>query len=372
MTVPARALSVLTIDLDAIVANWRRIAQGIGPAEAAAVVKADAYGLGVDRVAPALAAAGCKSFFVACLDEGLALRRRLPSALIYVLSGPLPGTEAEYAAASLVPVLNDLGQIALWSAFARAGSEAPAAALHIDTAMTRLGLDEAAVDRLAARPDILAGVRPILLMSHLACADERDSPLNARQLGDFTRLAARLPAMPHSLAASFGLFLGRAYHFDMGRPGAALYGVNPTPDRPNPMAPVARLQGKILQVQDVDSPRTVGYGATHRISRRTRLATVGVGYADGWFRSLADRGHAMIGGVTVPVVGRVSMDLCTFDVSAVPPDLLYPGALVDLIGPGHDVDAVAAEAGTIGYEILTALGRRHHRRWISGPDGGAA
>jgi alanine racemase len=171
--------------------------------------------------------------------------------------------------------------------------------------------------------------------------------------------------MPRSIAASFGLFLGRAYHGDMVRPGAALYGINPTPDRPNPMAPVVRLQGKILQVQDVDSPRTVGYGATRRLERGTRIATVAVGYADGWFRSLAGRGQARIGEVTVPVVGRVSMDLTTFDVTAVPIAHLYPGAMVDLIGPGHDIDDVGREAGTIGYEILTALGQRHHRQWLT-------
>jgi alanine racemase len=332
------------------------------------VVKADCYGLGAERIAPALAAAGCRTFIVATLDEGIALRRVLASEVILVLNGPLPGTEGEYAAHSLVPVLNSLGQITAWSNFAKAGSGAPAAAIHIDTGMNRLGLDEAELDRLAARPEVLAGVRPILTLSHLACADERDNPMNERQRSRFIELATRLPAMPLSLSASGGCFLGRAYHFDLVRPGAALYGLNPTPDRPNPMAQVVRLQGKILQVRDVDSPRTVGYGASHRVTRAGRIATVAVGYADGWLRSLGNRGHGVIGGVTVPLVGRVSMDLTCFDVTAVPPAEAHPGALIDLIGPGQSVDSVAADAGTIGYEILTALGRRHHRRWLTGTE----
>ncbi|TAN58990.1 MAG: alanine racemase, partial [Magnetospirillum sp.] len=168
-----------------------------------------------------------------------------------------------------------------------------------------------------------------------------------------------------------GIFLGRTYRFDMARPGAALYGLNPIPGRPNPMAQVVRLQGKILQVRDVDSPMTVGYGASHRVTRRGRIATVAVGYADGWFRSLGNRGHGVIGGIKVPLVGRVSMDLTTFDVTDVPTPLVHPGALIELICPELTVDDVAADAGTIGYEVLTALGHRHHRRWLSSPKAAA-
>ncbi|EPY02086.1 alanine racemase [Magnetospirillum fulvum] len=365
MTDPSHSGSLLTIDVEAIVANWRLISQGVAPAEAAAVVKADSYGLGAAQIAPALAAAGCNTFVVATLDEGIALRPLVPAAVILVLNGPLPGSEADFAAHSLVPVLNSLGQITAWSNFAKAGSGAPAAAIHIDTGMNRLGLDETELDRLAARPGVLAGVRPILALSHLACADERDHPMNEEQRMLFTRLTSRLPAMPLSLSASSGCFLGRNFHFDLVRPGAALYGLNPTPGRPNPMAQVVRLQGKILQVRDVDSPRTVGYGATYRVTGPGRIATVSIGYADGWFRALGNRGHGMIGGVKVPLVGRVSMDLACFDVSAVPQAVSHPGALIDLIGPDYTADDVAADAGTIGYEILTALGRRHHRRWLT-------
>ena len=364
MTDLTHATALLTIDVGAIVANWRRLSALAAPAEAAAVVKADCYGLGMEQIAPALFAAGARSFFVACVEEGIALRRAVPGAIIFVLSGPLGGDESEFAANGLIPVLNSLAQITGWSAFAKKGSAAPAAAIHIDTGMSRLGLSEAELDRLAAKPDVLAAVRPILVMSHLACADDSESAMNGRQLVLLRRLSNTLPAMPQSIAASSGIFLGRGYHLGMVRPGAALYGLNPMPGRPNPMTQVVRLQGKIVQTRDVDSPMTVGYGATHRVEGRRRLATVAVGYADGWFRSLSNRGHGMIGGVKVPVVGRVSMDLTTFDVTEVAAELAHRGAMIELIGPGHSVDDLAAEAGTIGYEILTALGRRHHRRWI--------
>jgi alanine racemase len=354
---------LLTVDLAAIVANWRRVRDLAGRAECAAVVKADAYGLGADRVAPALAAAGCRRFFVATIDEGIALRAVLPDHEVFVLCGPLAGAEAELEAHRLIPVLNSLEQLALWRARAHLRGEALAAALHLDTGMSRLGFAAAELARVAGEPELLAGIDPVLAMSHMACADEAASPMNRAQRESFARLAAGLPAARLSLAASSGTFLGPDYHFDLVRPGAALYGVNPTPGRANPMAPVLRLEARILQVRDVDTPMTVGYGATHRVAGRGRIAAAAVGYADGWFRSLGNRGHGVIGGTLVPVVGRISMDLTTFDVSGLPPDAVVPGAMIELIGPGHDVDSVAAEAGTIGYEVLTALGRRAARRY---------
>lgn len=232
--------------------------------------------------------------------------------------------------------------------------------------MNRLGLDAGAVAALATDPARLGGLRIALVMSHMACADEPDHGKNAEQLSAFRALQARLPAAPRSLAASSTLFLGGDYHFDLVRPGAALYGLNPQPDRPNPLAPVVRLSARILQVRDVDTPMTVGYGATHRFTAKGRIATVAAGYADGLFRSLGNRGFGFIEGVRVPVVGRISMDLTTFDVSALAPEVARPGALVELIGPGHDADALAAEAGTIGYEVLTSLGARYLRSYCGG------
>lgn len=363
--IPPAATMLLTVDLAAIVANWRRLRDRAGPAECAAVVKADAYGLGAARVAPALAAAGCRRFFVATVDEGVALRTAIPDGEVLVLCGPLAGTEAEFDAHRLTPVLNSLEQVARWRAHAARRGAALAAALHVDTGMTRLGLEAAELARLADDSGLLAGLRPVLAMSHLACADAAGAAMNREQRDAFARMTAGLPPMPRSLAASSAIFLGPDYHFDLVRPGAALYGINPTPGPANPMAPVLRLEARILQVRDVDTPMTVGYGATHRVAGRGRIATAAVGYADGWFRSLGNRGHATIGGTLVPVVGRISMDLTTFDVGGLPPEAaVVPGAMIELIGPGHDVDAVAAEAGTIGYEVLTALGRRAARRYL--------
>ncbi len=360
------APAVLTIDLDAIAANWRLLCDRVAPAACAAVVKADAYGLGMDRVAPALRATGCGTFFVAQLEEGLALRRLLPDADIHVLNGPLAGTEAAFAAARLVPVLNSLEQMARWRESGSSGS----CDLHLDTGMSRLGLPPEDVATLVADPTPLDGLDIDLLMSHLACADEAGHPMNANQLRDFEAWTARLATAGiggrRCFANSSGIFLGAAGHFDLTRPGIALYGGNPTPESPNPMAQVVRLQGKILQVRRIDSPQTVGYGATHPACGPTRIATVAAGYADGYPRSLGGRATGFIGDHRVPAVGRISMDLTTFDVTDIPETLCRPGAAIDLIGPRNPVDDVAAAAGTIGYEILTALGRRYHRHYLGG------
>lgn len=368
MTAADRATAFLTVDLDAVAANWRRLQDLVGPqVEAAGVVKADAYGLGAGRVAPALAAAGCRTFFVATIDEGIALRAVLPEGTILVLGGPLPGTCGDFIEHGLVPVLNSPEQVGLWAGYADATGQTLDAALHLDTGMSRLGLDAGAVAQLAEDPALLAGIRPVLVMSHMACADAPEHGKNAEQLAAFTLLSRHLglPARK-SLGASSTIFLGPGYHFDLVRPGAALYGLNPVPGQPNPMAPAVRLQARILQVRDVDTPMTVGYGATHQIVRKGRVAVIAAGYADGLFRSLGNRGFGLIEGERVPVVGRISMDLTTFDVSGLAPDVARPGALIDLIAPGHDADSLAEEAGTIGYEILTALGRRYLRTYQGG------
>jgi len=338
----------------------------VGPAcEAAAVVKADCYGLGSDRLAPALAKAGCRTFFVATIDEGIALRSVVREGTIFVLGGPMPGTPVDFAQYNLTPVLNSPGQIGLWAGFAAATQRSLPAALHLDTGMSRLGLDAPAVDALADDPSLLAGIDPVLVMSHMACADETEHPKNADQLAGFHALSERLGTKARrSLGASSTIFLGPDYHFDLVRPGAALYGLNPTPERANPMAPVVRLEARILQVRDVDTPMTVGYGASHRVSGKGRVAIAALGYADGVFRSLGNRGYGVIEGERVPVVGRISMDLTTFDVSHLAPEKARPGALIQLIGPEQSADDLAAQAGTIGYEVLTALGHRYTRSYV--------
>ena len=367
----ARSGAILTIDLDAVQANYRRLGQELGGVACAAVVKADAYGLGVTQVVPALRRAGARIFCVAQLGEAIEVRQVLANAgadeaEIYVLNGLAAGPAEEFQAHRAHPVLNSLGEIDAWRAAAQGSGRALVAALHTDTGMSRLGLPGDELDALADDHGRLDGIKLSYVMSHLACADAPDHPLNAEQLAAFNAARARLPAAPACLANSSGIFLGPHYHFDLGRPGVALYGVNPTPDRPNPMNQVVRLQGRILQVREIDAPRTVGYGATHRTAGPTRVATVAVGYADGYLRSLSNRGSAWIGDRQVPLVGRVSMDLITFDVTAASREAARPGSLVDLIGPRWGVDDAAEAAGTIGYEILTALGRRYHRVYPGG------
>jgi alanine racemase len=357
----SRAGAILEIDLGGIVENWRLLTREAAPARCAAVVKANAYGLGAAPVARALAGAGCGIFFVATLDEGTALRQILgPAPEIAILNGPMPGTEAEFVAYRLIPVLNDPGQIAAWEML----SPAPPAILHVDTGMARLGLGAREFADFVESPPPIAWRA---VMSHLACADDPDHPLNETQRARFAAAAGQLPGVPASLAASSAIFLGPEYHFDLVRPGAALYGVNLLPGRPNPLRRIVHLSAKIVQIRQIDSGESVGYGAAHVMQAPGRAAIVGVGYGDGWLRSLSHRGCGYLAGTRVPLLGRVSMDLVTFDVSAVPEGLAHPGATIELLGDNYGVDDAAADAGTIGYEILTALGPRYHRIYRDPP-----
>lgn len=367
-----RASGLLHVDLDAAAWNYRRLCDQLTPGtECAAVVKANGYGLGIERMAPTFAAAGARTFFVATIGEGLELRRVLsdagyPNAAIYVLNGPLPGTERELMDARVIPVLNSLGDLELWRAAGKAAGVRPAAALHIDSGMSRLGLPDDEVERLAEDPAPLADIDLHCYMTHLSSAPEPAHPENAAQLERFDAALARLPAAPVSFANSAGIFLGKAYHRDLARPGVALYGVNPTPDRPNPMKRVVTLKVRVLQVRQIDAPRGVGYGASFRAQGPTRIATIGAGYADGLLRHLSNSGQVAVGGRRLPVVGRVSMDSITLDVTALGDEAPVTGDFVDVIGDGHDQDALAEEAGTIGYEILTSLGARYHRVYTGG------
>lgn len=369
----AGAEAILTIDLDAIAANWRLLSERAAPsARCAAVIKADAYGLGAARVGPALARAGCGRFVVATLDEALSLRRALTSAEILVLSGPLPGAEREFAAAQVVPVLNSPEQVAAWAAMAKRHGKPTAAVLHVDTGMSRLGLSHRQALALAADADTLAAIDLKLVMSHLACADQPEHPMNRSQLLAFTAARALFPGVEGSLAASSGIFLGKDWHADWVRPGAALYGIRPFTEGPNPMVDVISLAGRILQVREIEAQASVSYGATYRASERRRLATVAVGYADGWFRTLSNRGWGLLDGRRVPLVGRVTMDLSIFDVTQVREGAARAGSFIELIGGGNPLDEVARAAGTIGYEVLTSLGKRFRRRYLEKCGGGGA
>jgi alanine racemase len=362
---PVGAGAVLTIDLAAIGANYRLLCDRLAGAECAAVVKADAYGLGAARVAQSLARLGCRHFFVAHLQEGLVLRPVVPAeAEIFVLNGLMPGAEAACLDARLVPVLNSLAQVDAWTALGRRRGRALPAILQVDSGMARLGLAPAEVEVLARDPARLGGIALRAVMSHLACADEPDHPANRAQLQAFEALRRRLPPAPASFANSSGIFLGPDYHFDLARPGAALYGVAPVPGRPNPLHAVVRLDARVIQTRAIGAGDAVGYGHAFRAAAPTRIATLGVGYADGWLRSMGSRGRAYVGDRALPIAGRVSMDSLTLDISALPADMLAPGDFVELIGPHQTVDDVAAAAGTIGYEILTSLGGRYVRRYL--------
>ena len=351
---------ILDIDLDAIAANWRLLRDRVFPAECAAVVKADAYGLGATPVARALHRAGCRTFFVALPDEGSVVREAVgEEPVIGVLNGYPNKTNIIYKNKNLSPVLNSISELDSWICGQHAPQVNPF--VHIDTGINRLGLAPADWQGFCDRlPTLnLAGV-----LSHLACADEPDHAQNEQQLAVLRDAMTRLPGSTLvSFANSSGIFLGPEYHFQMVRPGAALYGVNPTPGRTNPMQPVVRLHGRILQVRQIDQGQTVGYGATYSAHATRKIATVAVGYADGLHRASSNRGRVFCQSFEAPIVGRVSMDMITIDVTDIPSHAARPGEWVDVIGPRHDVDAVATDAGTIGYEILTSLGRRFHRRY---------
>lgn len=359
--------AILTIDLGRMAGNYRLLAARAPGARIGAVVKANGYGLGMEGIAPALYACGCREFFVADAEEGLALRRVLADATIYVLNGPGADSLQLFARRRLVPVLNTLDQIALWAGAAR-GHTHLAAALHVDTGMARLGLAAEEIAVLAREPQRLAGLTIACIISHLACADEPDHPLNARQLTAFRAACAGLPPAPTCLANSAGPFLDSEFHGDIIRAGGSLFGLAALDKGPNPAAQVLKLEAPILQVRHVDSPMSVGYGATHRVAGPGRIATIPVGYADGYMRSLSNKGSAFLGETRIPVVGLVSMDLTTFDVSAVPEALARPGAMIELFGDTHTVDDLADEAGTIGHVIMAGLGRRIVRRYVNGPE----
>jgi len=360
----AAAGGLLTIDLAAIAANWRHLSGLTGGAACAGVVKADAYGLGAAAVTERLLASGCRTFFVAQLDEALMLKPLLPGdAIIAALNGLLPGTEPIYMAAGIIPVANSHAQLVAWSTAAQASGRRLPVYLQVDTGMARLGLSASELDQVAAAPELFAPLSLDLVMSHLACGDEPAHPANAMQLAAFESARRRLPPALASLANSAGIFLGPDYHFALCRPGAALYGLDVGPLR-HGIRPVVQLAARIAQIRTVPAGTAVGYGHTVVSQASMRLATIAIGYADGLPRALSNRGAVWFDGVRLPIVGRVSMDSVIIDIGAVPEGRLGPGDVVELIGPQQSADQLAMAAGTIGYEVLTQLGKRYRRRYV--------
>ncbi len=364
---------VLRVDLSAIAFNWRSLMQRAVPADCAAVVKADAYGCGIEPVTAELTKNGCRTFFVAHLAEARRVRAAAPEGVIYVLNGIAPGSASAYASIDARPVIGSMSEFVEWDAFRRASGWLGGAALHFDTGMNRLGLSVEEAPALAARvkmPD--HGIA--LIMTHLACAETPGHDLNNAQTEAFRQLRYLFRGVSASLANSSGIFLGPAAHCDMVRPGAALYGVNPTPASPNLMEPVVTLRARIVQVRHIERGAPVGYGAAWTAPRASRIAIISVGYGDGYFRGAgsfptAKKGSAPAAAQVVvanrrcPVVGRISMDLMALDISALTEGAARRGDFVTLIGDGITVDEVAGWSGTIGYEVLTSLGRRYRRVW---------
>lgn len=354
----------LTIDLGAIETNWRKLAGELPAVECAAVVKANGYGLGLEPVTTTLWRCGCKTFFVADIAEARRVRSRAGDATVYVLNGYTPSLGDAFIDINARPVINSMTELAEWDAFVAANNWRGGAALHVDTGMHRLGISIEEAAALAPRTQTENhGIA--LLMSHLACAEVPDHPLNASQIRDFREVHMLYSGIPASLANSAGIFLGNTAHFDMARPGAALYGVNPTPGRSNPMAPVVELTGRILQIRSVARDDTVGYGATWAAKRPSRIAIVALGYADGLLRACSGSdgkhgGEAIVAGKRCPIVGRISMDLVCLDITDLAEGTVHRGDTAMLIGGDITVDDVAAAAGTIGYEVLTRLGPRCH------------
>ena len=356
--------SRLSIDLDAVRSNYRTIAARVAPARCGAVVKADAYGLGVAPVAAALGREGCPVFFVAQFCEAERLSGTFgPNTEVFILNGIDPGNEAACIAHGFIPVLNSHSQVAQWRAFARAIGRPLPAALQVDSGMSRLGLDEKAAAALVDDPEFPRDFDLRLLMTHLACADEPARAANGDQLARFRAIRTRFPGVPGSIANSGGAFLAAPFHADLARPGLALFGVEPGPHADG-LQPVVRLEARVLQIREIEAGTGVGYGLDHIAAARQRIATVAIGYGDGWPRSLGGVGAAWHRGVRLPILGRISMDSMAVGLDALPHGALQEGDFVELVGPSQSLAEVARDAGTIAYEILTRLGPRHARFYI--------
>ncbi len=371
------ATGILTISLAAIQENWRRVNQQlITPSAAGAVIKTNAYGLGAAEVGRALFSVGCREFFVATLDEALAARQALPSAaIIYVLGGSRPGAEHLFFQHRLVPVLFELSAVERWRQACIQHDIAGPCAVKINTGMTRLGLDPREFQLLLNTRNGFAHLHVLLVMSHLACADELDHPLNKRQLAIFSQLVAEakavLPRARFSLANSSAIFRGSDFHFDLVRPGASLYGINPTPEAPSPVLPVVNLRLPILQSRVLEQTASVGYGATVNVAPPTQLLVAAGGYADGLHRTIGAQGYGELAGQQLPVIGRISMDTTLFDASSLAGVSLAEEAMIEVINERLTVDVLATATHALGYEVLTSLGTRYQRQYLPAATAGS-
>lgn len=345
------------INLKALVQNYQILQAKLkASAECAAVVKANAYGLGMEKIAPMLANAGCSQFFVATLQEAIQLRVLLPNVKIAVFYGALTEEDAQaHLKYNLVPCLNSLEQIQSWRMY----GQNKTAFLHVDTGMHRLGLEVADLQGL-----LLDDLNITHLMTHLACAGDVNHPLNPLQLERFRKVQHLFPHLKASIANSSGIFLGEDFHGDLARPGVALYGANPTPALPNPMQAVVSIKAPILQIRTMHDGEAIGYNASYIAKAGSKLATLGIGYADCLSRSLSNKGKVWINGYYAPVVGIVSMDLTIIDISHIPENKLKIGDVAELVGEHISIDEVADAGSTISYELLTRIEQRIERIYL--------
>jgi alanine racemase len=357
--------SILEVNLTRIKNNYTTISNKVKKdCVIAAAVKADGYGLGMDNAAKAMQDAGCRSFCVAYVEEGLNLRECMANIKIFILNGIQKEDVEITAKKNLIPVLNDLYQIELWNAYAMKINKKLPAVIHIDTGMARLGLTESNTERVADNPDFTSHLDIEYIMSHLACADEPQNPANQRQLSLLNQYINLFPNTKISLANSAGIFLGDNYHFDMVRPGCSLYGINPIPKMPSPVQQVAKLMAEVIQVRNIEKDQGVSYSGRYIAKKGDRLATLLCGYADGYLRSLTGNSFAYFDGMRLPVVGTVTMDMIMIDITKVPENKLQHMNYVELLGDNITVDELATNAKTIGYEILTSLGNRFKRVYV--------
>ena len=359
------ASALLKIDMEALAANYRLFQEKTGQGcNVSGVVKANAYGLGLKPVVEKLTALGCPQFFVATLDEAMALRDFNKKTPVAVLGGLFKGAEKEYLAHDIIPVLNCPEDVKRWQNLAAEKEASLPAFLHFDTGMNRLGFSKKETYDLIESPEMLANIDVQLIMSHFVNADEKDDPITQKQANAFAEITAYFPNIHKSLANSPGLFRDESYHYDLVRPGFSLYGGNPTPETKNPVRPVVNLSARILQIRECKSGDSIGYGASHIFDHPTPTATLALGYADGFLRSASNKATLYWQGEACPVIGRVSMDLVTIDLSGITKQMPREGDSIEILGPNQSVDDLAAAAGTIGYEILTALGPRYKRVYL--------
>jgi len=362
----------LTINLSTLVENWRKLCAHSGSAETSAVIKADGYGLGIEPIAKALANAGCKTFFVAMMEEALKVQEIAPHSQVFVLNGVVPETVEIAKTNNIVPVLSSMDQITMWADQVSNN----ASAIHVDTGMNRLGLTPEEAVALSKNKDLMAKLNPQLIMSHLACADEPADSKNQKQLEIFQSSTNNFNGLKKSFSNSAGIMLGEQYHFDITRPGISIFGGEAINNVPNMMQQVVLAQARILQIRHAKKGESVGYGASHVLQRDTKIAVCSAGYADGFHRSNSgsgvplreqdnNAGYGAIEDKHVPILGRVSMDLTGFDVTDIPDQILEDTVWIELFGNQIPVDDAARNCGTIGYELLTSLGHRYQREYIN-------